>query len=165
MSNPTVHFWDAANPANVPSGVHAAVYVNGFAWPQSQIDRMAAVFRVSVRRESFWAKFARCLDCEPGAADPAVDLVPFINERRAHGFNDATGYVNRSNWLTAIEACHRANKMEPLWWVATLDGTMQVERPAAAGPGPGAWAVQYQGGMNSPVDVSILHGINNFHPR
>jgi hypothetical protein len=158
-----IHFYDAATPQNVPSGVYAGVYVNGFTWPRSQVERMARVFRISVMRQSFWAKYARCLDMEAGAAVPEIDLVPFIRERKAHHFDDATGYVNRSNWLTAIEACHHGGEPEPLWWVATLDGTMIVERPAGAPPGPGAWAVQYGQGPGQAYDLSVLHGINNLH--
>jgi hypothetical protein len=41
-----------------------------------------------------------------------------------------------------------------LWWIATLDGTTDV---------PGAWAVQYQGGMRAPYDLSVLIGVDNFH--
>ena len=150
-----LHFYDAANPLNVPSGVHAAVYVNGFAWPESQIDRMAAIFKVSVHRESFWAKYARCIDVENGAALPE-DVPGFIWERRAHGHNDATAYVNRSNWQRVIDLVEQARQPHPLYWVATLDGTQIV--PALAGNS--AWAVQYE--TVHGHDLSILHGINNF---
>ena len=78
-----IHFYDAATPENVPSGVYAAVYVNGFAWPESQIKRMAKVIRISVHREAYWAKFARVIDIESGAA-LTTDAVPFIRARRAH---------------------------------------------------------------------------------
>lgn len=150
-----LHFYDAANPLNVPSGVYAGVYVNGFAWPQDQIDRMARIFRISVHRESFWAKYARCIDVENGAALPQ-DVPRFIWERRAHGHNDATAYVNRSNWQQVIDIVEAAKQPHPFYWVATLDGTMSV--PALAGNQ--AWAVQYE--TTHGHDVSVLHGINNF---
>ena len=156
MSSKQIHFLDAARPENVPSGSYAAVYVNGFAWPQSQVLRMHRVFRVSVHRESFWAKFARCIDVEQGAAR-VIDVVPFLIERLTHGHRDGTVYVNRSN-KDQVEAEIDAHKselhgFEPYYWVATLDGTQDV---------PGAWAVQYKGGGNAPVDVSVLHGVDNF---
>jgi hypothetical protein len=146
-----IHFYDAASPENVPSGVYAAVYVNGYAWPQDQIDRMSRVIRVSVERDALWARHARVLDIENGAGEPE-DLVPFIQERRRLGFRDATGYVNRSNWDDCKERVSFA-KLPCLWWVSTLDGTQDV---------PGAWAVQYYGGMHSPYDMSVILGENNF---
>lgn len=154
-----LHFYDAANPLNVPSGVYASVYVNGFAWPQSQIDRMARVFHTSVEREAFWAKYARCIDVENGAALPE-DVPAFIDERRAHGFDDATAYVNRSNWQIVYDQVKVRNMREPLWWVSTLDGTQEVELKVDNVVIARAWAVQYE--TVHGHDVSILHGINNF---
>lgn len=157
-----IHFYDAANPENVPSGVYAAVYVNGFAWSQAQQDRMARIFRVSVVPGASWASHARCLDIESGAASPS-DLPAFVIERRRLGFDDATGYVNRSNWLAAYNACKAAKIAQPLWWVSTLDGTQNVELRDGSGRQIAvAWAVQYQGGMHSGYDLSVLHGVNNF---
>jgi hypothetical protein len=147
-----IHFYDAATPENVPSGVYAAVYINGFAWPESQIRRMSHVFRISVQREARWARFARCIDVETGAALPE-DVPPFIEHRRALGFPDSTAYVNRSNWEEVRQRVEHAKLPHPFYWVATLDGTQDV---------PGAWAVQYQGGGNAPFDKSVLHGVNNF---
>jgi hypothetical protein len=147
-----IHFYDSANPAAIPSGVYAAVYVNGFAWPKAQVDRMGKIISVSVEREASWAAKARCIDIESGAAQPE-DAVPFIKERRARGFNDGTVYVNRSNRAEVAERLERAH-LSALFWVATLDGTQSVE---------GAWAVQYQGGMHSAFDLSVLHGADNFH--
>lgn len=146
-----IHFYDSATPQNVPSGVYAAVYVNGFAWPERQVKRMARVFRISVHREAFWAKYARCIDVESGAALPE-DVPGFLRERRAHGYGDGTVYVNRSNWETVKEHIQRAALPQPFYWVATLDGTQDV---------PGAWAVQYRDEGNR-FDLSVLHGINNF---
>jgi hypothetical protein len=147
-----IHFYDAATPQNVPSGVYAAVYINGYAWPESQIDRMSRVIRVSVHPEAFWAKYARVIDVENGAASPD-NVVPFIRERIAHGHHDATAYVNRSNW-DAVKQLVAAAKLEAWvrYWVATLDGTQDV---------PGAWAVQYAT-INNAYDLSVLHGVNDF---
>lgn len=147
-----LHFYDAATPENVPTGVYAAVYVNGFAWPEREVKRMARVIRISVLREASWARFARVIDVESGAARPE-DVPAFIHHRRQLGFPDATAYVNRSNWDAVKRAVDDAKLPHPFYWVSTLDGTQNV---------PGAWAVQYQGGGNAPFDLSVLHGINNF---
>ena len=161
MPRTNVFFYDASNPANIASGVHAAYYVNGYAWPKSEIDRMGAVFGVSVLPESYWAKVARCIDIETGAAS-VENAVPFIRARRkflldtyGHNYNDdATCYVNRSNMDAVREAFTVDHLPEPLYWVATLDGTWEVD---------GAWAVQGQGGPTAAYDLSILHGVYNFH--
>ena len=160
MLHTNIHFYDAATPQNVPSGVYAGVYVNGYAWPERQVKRMARVFRISVHRESFWAKYARCIDVENGAALPE-DVPPFIHTRRAHGHNDATAYVNRSNWLAVYNHVKDAGMPEPLWWVSTLDGTQEVELSENGVVIARAWAVQYEDHRNM-YDLSILHGINNF---
>lgn len=152
-----IHFYDAATPENVPSGVYAAVYVNGFAWPESQVRRMAKVIRISVHREARWARFARVIDVERGAALPQ-DVVPFIHERRAHigvhggePWDDATAYVNRSNHQQIIDLVDAAGIPQPRYWVATLDGTDLA----------GVWAVQRFG--HPGFDLSVLHGRDDFH--
>ncbi len=154
-----LHFYDAANSHNVPSGVHAAVYVNGFAWAESEVKRMARIFRVSVRSDARWARLARCIDIEAGAARPA-DAVSFIRHRRAIGFPDSTCYVNRSNWQEVYERVRHANLPEPLWWVATLDGTRQVALSIAGRTVAHAWAVQFE--TVNGFDLSVLHGNDNF---
>lgn len=149
----SIHFYDAATPENVPSGVHAAVYINGFVWPESQVQRMAAVRRISVERESHWADLASIIDVEGGAALPE-DVVPFLKRRISHGWFDGTAYVNRSNYGDVAERVRSAGLM-CLYWVATLDGTMEVD---------GAWAVQYGQGPGQAYDLSVLYGHNYFHP-
>lgn len=156
MSTHKIHFYDASRPENVPSGVYAGVYVNSFPWPQDQIDRMHRIFRISERREAFWAHKARCIAVEPGAAEPE-DVVPFMAVRLSLGYHDGVAYVNRSNWdAVKMEIKDHESELRgfvPHYWVATLDGTQDV---------PGAWAVQYEGGGNAPFDRSILHGVDNF---
>lgn len=146
-----IHFYDAATSQNVPSGVYAAFYVNGFVWAPSEIRRMSRVFGVSVRSDPSYARVARCLDIERGAAT-VKDLVPFMQERAAHvgGFHDVVAYVNRSNWDRAKQAVHAAGLPDPHWWVATLDGTDI----------PSAWACQQFG--HPGYDLSVLHGVDNF---
>jgi hypothetical protein len=159
MSHSQLHFYDSANANNVPTGVHAAAYVNGFKWAQAEIDRMKAIFRVSVKPESVWAEFARAIDVETDAANPD-DVVPFVVRRRER-HNDATVYVNRSNWPIVVEKVHEAGIAQPFYWVATLDGTKIIpesERPRGLVP----WAVQYFGGADTAFDLSVLFGVNNF---
>lgn len=151
-----IHFYDASTPENVPSGVYAAVYVNGYVWPEEQVRRMAKVFRISVRQESSYAKVARCIDVENGAALPQ-NVVPFLGQRLELGFPDGTVYVNRSNREQVKELCQEAKfkfrnrPWMPFEWVATLDGTDI----------PDAWAVQLL--TEHGYDYSILHGVDNFH--
>lgn len=157
MSKQLLHFYDSANAANIPSGVHAAAYINGFKWSAADMARMSGIFRVSVEREASWAREARCIDVETGAAQPS-DVIGFVKERRRLGFDDATAYVNRSNWPLVRDFVREAKIEHPFYWVATLDGTMDVEQD-----GVKAWAVQYFGGDNTRFDLSVLHGVNNFH--
>jgi hypothetical protein len=155
-----IHFYDAASPQNVPSGVHAAVYVNGYAWPQSEIDRMSRVFRISVLREASWGRVARCLDIENGAALPQ-DMPAFIAYRK-HRWPNTTAYVNRSNWQTVWELVRQSGEPEPRWWVATLDGTQDVELTINGKVVARPWAVQYGQGPGGGYDLSVLHGIDDF---
>lgn len=157
MATTDIHFYDSASPGNIPSGVHAAVYINGFAWPVEEILRMGAVKRISVLPQSFWAKYASIIDVETGAATPE-DVVPFGEVRLSHGWDDPTAYVNRSNWQAVKDrvAEHGSEALKKCirYWVATLDGTQDI---------PGAWAVQYFGGLHTAYDLSVLHGKNDFH--
>ena len=154
MSAQRLHFYDAATPGNIPSGVCAAVAINGsYAWPEDEIRRMSRVFRYSVEREASWARYARAIDIERGAGLPE-DVVPFIIARRGHGYNDGTFYCDRADLDDVRERLTHAG-LPALEWVATLDGTTEI---------PGAWAVQYQGGGNAPYDLSVLYGVDNLHP-
>lgn len=152
MSAQHVHFADAATPQNVPSGMHAAVYCNGFTWPADQIRRMAKIRTITVDRESHWASIASIIDVENGAALPP-DVVPFLRERKARGYDDGTAYVNRGNWST-VKSLVDAAGVPCLYWVATLDGTMVI---------PGAWAVQYGQAPGGAYDLSVLYGHDYFH--
>lgn len=153
-----LHFYDAANSRNVPSGVHAAVYVNGaFRWPHSEQQRMAAIFSVSVEREASWARLARCIDVEASAGRPP-DVVPFIRERQHLGYDDGTVYTNRANRVE-IGGLLADDGLEALEWCATLDGTISL--PPVRGLK--LWAIQYSGGMHAAFDQSILLGVNNLH--
>jgi hypothetical protein len=147
-----IHFYDATSPENIPSGVYGAVYINGlYAWSPREVDRMARVFRITVNPDPKWAEYARCIDVEQGDAWPPEHAIPFLTARHRRN-GDATVYCNRSTLANLRPTLERAG-IPVLYWVATLDGTQNV---------PGAWAVQYQGGMSAPYDVSVLHGVNNF---
>jgi hypothetical protein len=148
----SIHFYDSATPENIPSGVYACAYVNGFAWPESEIARMSHILRITVQAEADWARYAAIIDVENGAASPA-DVPAFLRERRSLFGETGIAYVNRANYQD-VKALVDAAGLDCLYWVATLDGTMDV---------PGAWAVQYQGGVNARFDLSILHGVNRFH--
>lgn len=153
MSKHRPHFYDSAAPGNIPSGVLAGVYVNSYPWTDRDIRRMRGVFGISERPEASYAKYARCIAVEPGAASPG-DVVPFLRYRLELGHHDGTAYVNRSNYDEVRTLVNDAG-LHARYWVATLDGTMEVE---------GAWAVQYWGGGNAPYDLSILYGVEDFTP-
>lgn len=148
-----LHFYDSTEPRNVPSGVHAAVYINGaFAWPESEIKRMAKVIRVSTHGAGDAWKSARVVDIENFDATPD-SAMPFLIHRTKN-YGDATAYCNRSTRPAVAERCERAGILSRVrFWIATLDGTQDV---------PGAWAVQYAGGISAAVDVSVLHGVDDF---
>lgn len=155
MSSQHLHFYDAANSHNVPSGVHAGVYINGFRWERSEVERMNRIFSISVEREAGWARQARCIDIEAKAGVPQ-DAVPFIRERKHLGFDDGTCYTNRSN-RREVGARLKAAGLTALEWCATLDGTQEVE-PV---PGLHLWAIQIE--TIHGFDVSVLLGVDNFH--
>jgi hypothetical protein len=147
-----IHFYDSASPQNIPSGVYAAVNIDGdFAWPEHDIARMARVFRYVVHPTVERARLARGVDIESGDAT-VEEAMPFLIARHRM-FGDATAYVNRSTLPSLREQVDRAG-ITVYEWVATLDGTQNIA---------GAWAVQYSGGIDARFDLSILHGVNNFH--
>ena len=147
-----LHFYDSADPRNIATGVHAAVNIDGlYAWDERDIHRMTAIFRYVVHPTVAKAHLARGVDIENGDAT-VEEAMPFLIERHKL-FGDATAYCSRST-LPELRARVNTAGITVLEWVATLDGTQEV---------PGAWAVQYQGGIHAPYDVSVLHGVNNFH--
>ena len=156
MSHTKLHFYDAANAGNVPSGVVAFVPVDGdFAWRESDVHRMSRVARYTVLGGAEAARHARGIDIEVGdRANNPDEYMPFLIARhKSHG--DATPYCNRSTLPSVQQHCERAGILSGMhFWVATLDGTQDV---------PGAWAVQYEGGFTARFDLSVLHGVDNFH--
>lgn len=149
----SIHFYDSASPENIPSGSYAAVCIDGeFAWPEHDTERMEKVFRYTVEGQQSKATQARGIDIEPGCVWPPARAMPFLIARHK-AYGDATAYCDRSA-LPQVARLVKEARIEVLYWVATLDGTVNV---------PGAWAVQFSGGTRSPFDVSVLHGVDNFH--
>lgn len=156
MSHQKLHFYDAANSHNVPSGVVAFVPADGdFKWRDSEASRMSRVAYYTVLGGAEAARYARGIDIEVGdRANIPDEYMPFLIARNQH-YGDATPYCNRSTRPSVMAACERAGILDKMhFWIATLDGTQDIE---------GAWAVQYQGGLHAPVDLSVLHGVDNFH--
>jgi hypothetical protein len=153
MNNHPEIFYDSASPENIPSGVNAAVCINGkWAWRDSDIRRMANVFRyIEVGGEPEWAAHARGIDIEPECVWPVSEAIPFLVARQKH-FGDATAYCDRSTLPELRQLCLRA-EINPHLWISTLDGTMQVGDE---------WATQYQD-VHNLYDLSVLHGPRNFH--
>lgn len=153
MRQQPIHFYDSASPQNIASGVHAAVCINGdFAWRESDIRRMEAVFRYIVKEaDPSWAAHARGVDIEPGCVWPPQEAIPFLIARHKH-YGDATAYCDRSV-LPEVQDLVKKAGIVVFHWVSTLDGTQEV---------PGAWAVQYAD-VHNLYDVSVLHGVNNLH--
>jgi hypothetical protein len=156
VKNHPVHFYDSASPQNIPSGVHAAVCINGdYAWQEHDIQRMSKIFRyiaVERGRNSIeeWAPHARGVDIEPNCVWPPERAMPFLIAR-AQLNGDATAYCDRST-LPHVERLVMQAHISVHYWVATLDGTMSVH---------GAWAVQYRD-VNNLYDLSVLLGDDNF---
>jgi hypothetical protein len=148
-----IRFYDSANPGSIPSGAYAAVCIDGrFAWDEYDTSRMSRVFRYTVRGGAVKARYARGIDIEPGCVWPPEKAMPFLIARHKM-YGDATAYCDRST-LPQVRQLVADAGIEVFEWVATLDGTQDVE---------GAWAVQFQGGLHAPYDISVLHGVNNFH--
>jgi hypothetical protein len=66
-------------------------------WSPADFARFHRVYRISVRREAWWARGCRTIDRENGAA-LAMDVPGFVLERETSHHRDATVYVDLSNW-------------------------------------------------------------------
>lgn len=152
MNHHPTQFYDSASPWNIPSGVQAAVCINGdFAWRESDVRRMSHVLRYIATEAGVpieeWAAHARGVDIEPGCVWPPERAVPFLVARHKSN-GDATAYCDRSV-LPQVQELMQG--LPIFYWVATLDGTMEVH---------GAWAVQYRN-VHNLYDLSVLYGRNN----
>ena len=127
--------YDSDNPDDIPSGVKAAGYVNGYAhvaWDARGWARFPDAIRISV----FAYNAGDALDVENGDATPA-QAPGWVKMRLAAGVALPWVYVNRSNQRATEDAMWAGGI--PLYkaamWVATLDGTKAVARyryPVAA---------------------------------
>lgn len=149
-----IHFYDSASPHNIPSGVYAAVCINGdYAWDEHDIQRMSKVFRyIGVEHGGKasieeWAPLARGVDIEPGCVWPPERAVPFLVARHK-GWGDATAYCDRSVWPTVQKLMQG---IPVNYWITTLDGTETD-----------SWATQITD-VHNLYDVSVLHGADTFH--
>lgn len=154
-----IHFYDSASPENIPSGAYAAAYVNGYVWPPAEIDRMSRVIRTSVEGSAYWARYARVIDVENGAASPD-DVIPFFYERARAGAHDATVYASLATLQESgiVSNLNAHGWKNPRLWVAEWDGN-PAARPEV--DGVKAWAKQYSN-VGTRYDLNALYGTNDF---
>jgi hypothetical protein len=146
----SVLMFDSASPEDIPSGAScAAAYVNGYTWPAAQVRRFSRVIKVSVLPEAYWARVARCIDVETGAASPA-DAAAFIRERESLGLRDATVYCNKSTLPAVQDACAG---LEYRLWLADPTGVPHEL--------DGAWAVQFAW-VTGKYDQAMVYGTPDF---
>lgn len=154
-----LHFYDASEPRNVPSGVYAAVYVSqpDVAWPQAEVDRMRGVFGISESGEAGYAHRARCIAVEDGAAQP-LDVVGFLQIRREHYGDRGMVYCDRSIWPT-VEQVTIDHGLAPDWWIAAPDiqdpGSLRSEHH-------GTIPVAVQNIWRPGFDLSVVLGVLHF---
>ena len=162
-----IEMLDAAKAENIPPEWDGPVagYPNRIPpWAPTSFDRFARVMRISVRREAWWARGCRVIDVETDAAI-AMDVPGFVLEREACHHQDATVYVDRSNWPGVRAELERAGIGPARVRLGIADWTGEPHRlgPDELGGGPGgwnAWAVQY---MNAgPFDRSAVYGPADF---
>ena len=153
-----IHFYDSATPENIPSGSYAAAYVTGFAWSGEQQRRMARLFHIATQGSpTYWARFARCADCEPGAFT-IEQTVEYCIARHDHGHSDFTAYANESTDQEGLVSALKATGKPFRLWVAAWDGDPS-NRPVIGGIP--AWAKQYSN-LGDRYDLSVLYGVNDF---
>jgi hypothetical protein len=153
---------DSANP--FAAGLSGwAGNVAGYAnvwhdWTGTQFARFNHVMRISVLPEAYWARFARCIDVERGAASTG-DVAGFVLDREARGHHDATAYFSASLGGDVISALTGAGigPDRVRLWVASWDipaQAIEIER------GWIAWAHQFQPAIsnNLGVDRSMIFG-------
>ena len=155
-------FYDAADPSSVPDHSLAAVYVNtdgSFAWPKKHVNRMRGVFGVSESGNASFARYARCVAVEPGAAEPS-QVPGFLTARQGHGHHDGMCYVNLSNWAEVERVC-LDHGLDPDWWVAHPgDGHPEELRSPIKHKHP----IAVQTIWTNAYDISVILGDLKFTP-
>jgi len=147
-----MEFFDSVTPANIPAGAYACLYADGrYKATAAQATRFSATRWITVEGGAGAAAYAGIADYEAG--NPVYEnegaLRAWVAERAAKQLR-ARVYCNRAT-LPAVR--QQLAELDYLVWIATLDGNK-----LKASYTTGLWAVQYQGGMTAPVDVSVLYG-------
>lgn len=142
-------FYDAIKYWLIPDAASAALYHDGiYACPKGEASRLGPVRWITIA-----ADYHNCgiADFEPG--NPVFDVSGMLREFVAGRLGmrkRARVYCDRNNMAAA------AAELDGLpfeWWIATLDGDKLTPGFVA-----GLWAVQYAGGPNGNVDLSVLYG-------
>ena len=149
--------YDSDNPDNIPDGVWAAGYVDGYAaaaWSASGWARFPNALRIAVFATT---DAGDVLDVEPGNAKP-YQAGGWVLRAHARGVPLPWVYCDRND-RPAVEQSLSAAGLKPdqvALWIATLDGTQTVP----AGPYPVA-AVQYAGAATSGghYDLSLVNDL------
>lgn len=141
--------YDSDNPDAIPSGVHAAGYINGYAanaWATRGYPRFPDARRISV----FNANDGDTLDVERGDAFP-WEAPGWCEERRAAGV-DPWVYLSYDLWAPTRTEFEQRGIREPKWWIALYDGIAELL--------PGAVAKQYADPARIPgnphYDLSVV---------
>lgn len=159
--HPTV-FYDSANPAAIPSGMLAAVYVNtdgSYAWPRDEVERMRAVFGISESPNPEFARYARCIAVEQGAASPE-DVIAFLQHRHGHGHDDGMVYTDRALW-DEVEAICLEHELHPGFWIAAPG--LNRDQAAALRSRRGTEPVAVQNEWLTPYDRSAVLRPDRLH--
>jgi hypothetical protein len=145
-----VDFYDSTQPDKIPARAHACLYYDGdYKATPEQAARFTAVRWITVLGDYEHCGIA---DFEAGNAvfsKPGA-LRAFV-EGRNHMNVRARVYCDLSN-LPKVRA--ELEGLDYLVWLGTLDGNK-----LSAGYTGGLWAVQYAGGVNAPMDTSVLYGV------
>lgn len=146
-------FYDSVNPALMPAGSHALVYVDGryaISPNDPRLKKFAAVRWITVLGN--WQD-AGAVDYELGNhvySTPGA-LRTYVQGRASRQLR-ARVYHNRNDTSRVLAELYGLES-EYEHWVATLDGNK-----LSASFLPNMWGVQYAGGVTSGYDTSILYG-------
>jgi hypothetical protein len=144
-------FFDSANPSNIPAGSYACLYADGLYKASSEeAARFKAVRWITIEGGTAAAAYAGCADFEQGNPVYEGSALREWVQARANAGERARVYCSRSDLATVRMRCA---ELSYLVWLATLDGNKL--KPSYT---TGLWAVQYQGGMTAPYDISVLYG-------
>lgn len=155
---------EAANPEDIPREWRGPVggYPNHIPpWTEADFARFHEVYRISVRREAFYARGCRTIDRESGAALDQ-DVPGFVLEREAVGHEDATCYVDLSNWpgVRSELVAARISPARIRLHIADWTGEPHQLGPDVLGEGWTAWGVQYRNA--GPFTETAVYGPAGF---